>query len=160
MKIILEDRKLVKPNYYVHWKSKQDYVPIRFFDPVTYYQAKLKIPTKQIKHLLKVYDGVMGHSRVSLILKKYWKENKWDLSGRYTWSKILLYYYKDYMEEKFPAKMNVYKFDKLIGFYEKWKQWRYFGRPMVTADDFDDPKYFEEYKIAFNKHNKNKFVVW
>ena len=31
---------------------------------------------------------------------------------------------------------------------------------MVTANDFDDPKYFESYKIAFNKHNKNKFVVW
>jgi len=31
----------------------------------------LKIPEKQIKHLLKVYDRVMGHSRVSKILDKY-----------------------------------------------------------------------------------------
>ena len=84
MKIILEERICKKPDYFVHWKSKQDYVPIRFFDPVTYYQAKLKIPTKQIKHLLKVYDGVMGHSRVSKILRKYWRYSKADLSGRYT----------------------------------------------------------------------------
>jgi len=151
--------KYEKPWFYIGWKHKNKYVGIRFKDPVKLYTGAWKIKPFYIKKLLRVYDGVTCVKELDKIESELFK-NKVNRNKVRHSARLLQEYFKRHYAEVCGKELNIYTIERLIMYYDKWKAWKFFGRPMVSADDFIADRYFEEYKEAFNNHNKNKFIIW
>lgn len=148
-----------KPDFYLNFKHKEKYVGIRFKDPATIYANRWKVKKRYIYSLLKIYDGITKRDEIKRLERKIFKyKSNGDMIER--WSVLLTEYFNLHYSEKLGKKVNIYTVRKLLIYYDKWKLWKYFGKPMINASDFTDTKYFNEYKEVFNKHNKGKFIIW
>jgi hypothetical protein len=147
--------KYEKPTFYKNFREKDKYVGVRFKDPVTHFSGAWKCPKALVKTFIKIYDGVIFE-------KKYKKlqTRKTNVDSVYNHARLINEFYYKYLYEKYKVRMNKYKIERLLFVHNKYKLWKYFGVPMVTVDDFTEPKYFEEYKHKFNYYNRYKFKIW
>ncbi len=147
--------KYEKPGFYVNFKEKNKYIGVKFKDPVNHFSSRWKCPKSLVKKFIRIYDGVA-------YVKKYkaLQTRTSNLDSVFNHANLLNKFYYKYLFDTYKIKMNKYKIERLLFFHDKYKLWKYFGVPMVSVDDFTEPKYFEEYKHKFNYYNRYKFKIW
>lgn len=146
----------MKQEFYKQFINKERYVPIRFRDPISYFSTRWKLEPRVLKHLAKVYDGIWGKKQVKEIKKRF----PFNTDSIYRWGYILEIYYMDRFYSKTGKKLNNYNLIRFLDLYDRYKMWRFNKIPMISEKDFKNPKYFKDWKRAFNKHNQYKFKIW